>query len=235
MLAGSRTWALWRWPPRAPGFAWSRARPDNRVTREMALEHLTEMVAGTDVPINADFENGFAANAAGVEESVRLAVATGVAGLSIEDSTGDASRPLFDLPDAVARIAAARRAIDAAGGDTLLVGRAECFLVGRPDLGRDDRAPAGLCAGRRRLPLRARPAHARADRGGGAGAGAQARQRADRRAQRADGDRHRRARRAPHQRGRRAGARGLGGFQRAAQACARGASTALPTRRPGRS
>jgi 2-methylisocitrate lyase-like PEP mutase family enzyme len=117
------------------GFAWSRARPDNRVTREMALEHLTEMVAGTDVPINADFENGFAADAAGVEESVRLAVATGVAGLSIEDSTGDASRPLFDLPDAVARIAAARRAIDAAGGDTLLVGRAECFLVGRPDLG----------------------------------------------------------------------------------------------------
>jgi len=117
------------------GFAWSRARPDNGITREMALAHLAEMAAATDVPINADFENGFAADAAGVEDSVRRAVATGVAGLSIEDSTGDARRPLFDLREAVNRIAAARRAIDATGGDTLLVGRAECFLVGRPDLG----------------------------------------------------------------------------------------------------
>jgi 2-methylisocitrate lyase-like PEP mutase family enzyme len=117
------------------GFAWSRARPDNGITREMALAHLAEMAAATDVPINADFENGFAADAAGVEDSVRRAVATGVAGLSIEDSTGDARRPLFDLRTAVDRIAAARRAIDATGGDTLLVGRAECFLVGRPDLG----------------------------------------------------------------------------------------------------
>jgi len=117
------------------GFAWSRARPDNGIPRAMALAHLAEMVAATDLPINADFESGFGIDAAGVEESVGLAVATGVAGLSIEDSTGDASRPLFDLPEAVARMAAARRAIDAAGGDTLLVGRAECFLVGRPDLG----------------------------------------------------------------------------------------------------
>jgi 2-methylisocitrate lyase-like PEP mutase family enzyme len=116
------------------GLAWSHARADNQITREMALAHLAEMVDGTNVPINADFENGFGADAQAVGESVRMAVATGVAGLSIEDSTGAATRPLFDLPEAVARLAAARRAIDEAGGDTLLVGRAECFLVGRPDL-----------------------------------------------------------------------------------------------------
>src|SRR5205823_65337 len=72
--------------------------------------------------------------APGVEESVRLAVETGVAGLSIEDSTGDAAKPLYDVSVSVERMRAARRAIDQAGGDTLLVGRAECFLVGRPDL-----------------------------------------------------------------------------------------------------
>ena len=116
------------------GFAWSRARPDNGITREMALAHLREMVDATDLPVNADFEGGFAAEPAGVAESVRLAVETGVAGLSIEDSTGDAARPLYDFPLAVERIRAARRAIDGAGGDTLLVGRAEGFLVGRPDL-----------------------------------------------------------------------------------------------------
>jgi 2-methylisocitrate lyase-like PEP mutase family enzyme len=92
------------------------------------------MVAATDLPVNADFESGFARDAAGVEESVRLAVETGVAGLSIEDSTGDAAKPLYELGAAVERIRAARKAIDKAGGDTLLVGRAECFLVGRPDL-----------------------------------------------------------------------------------------------------
>ena len=116
------------------GFAWSRARPDNGISREMALAHLQEMVAATDVPINADFESGFALDAAGVAESVRLAVETGVAGLSIEDSTGDASHPLFDLDVAVERMRAARTAIDKAGGETLLVGRAECFFVGRPHL-----------------------------------------------------------------------------------------------------
>jgi 2-methylisocitrate lyase-like PEP mutase family enzyme len=116
------------------GFAWSQARPDNQVARDAVLAHLRELVAATDVPLNADFENGFGADAQAVHDSVRLAVDTGVAGLSIEDSTGDAARPLFDMAEAVERIAAARRAIDAAGGDTLLVGRAECFLVGRPDL-----------------------------------------------------------------------------------------------------
>lgn len=116
------------------GFAWSHARPDNGVTRDMALAHLHEMVAAVDVPINADFESGFAPDAAGVAENVRLAVATGVAGLSIEDSTGDAAQPLFELDEAVKRIRAARSAIDRAGGSVMLVGRAECFLVGRPDL-----------------------------------------------------------------------------------------------------
>ena len=116
------------------GFAWSRGCPDNGITREMALAHLAAMVEATDVPINADFENGFAHDPAGVAQNVRLAVQTGVAGLSIEDSTGEAGRPLYTLEEAVERIRAARRAIDEAGGDTLLVGRAECFLVGRPDL-----------------------------------------------------------------------------------------------------
>lgn len=116
------------------GFAWSIARPDGAVARDMALEHLHEMVAATDVPMNADFESGFAADAAGVAESVRLAAESGVAGLSIEDSTGDSIEPLFDLDTAVARMRAARGAIDKAGGDTFLTGRAECFLVGKPDI-----------------------------------------------------------------------------------------------------
>ena len=116
------------------GFAWSHARADNHITLDAALAHLHEMVAAVDVPINADFESGFAPDAAGVAENVCLAVATGVAGLSIEDSTGDAAQPLFELDEAVKRIRAARSAIDRAGGSVMLVGRAECFLVGRPDL-----------------------------------------------------------------------------------------------------
>jgi 2-methylisocitrate lyase-like PEP mutase family enzyme len=116
------------------GFAWSKARPDNGTTRDMMIAHLQEMVAATDVPLNADFEGGFAADAAGVGQSVRLAVDAGVAGLSIEDFTGGPARPFFTVEAAVERMRAARRAIDEKGGDTLLVGRAECFLAGRPDL-----------------------------------------------------------------------------------------------------
>ena len=86
------------------------------------------------MPLNADFESGFAHDAAGVAQSVAMALETGVAGLSIEDATGDAAHPLYDVDTAVARVRAARQAIDAAGGDALLVGRAECYLVGRPDL-----------------------------------------------------------------------------------------------------
>jgi 2-methylisocitrate lyase-like PEP mutase family enzyme len=116
------------------GFAWSRGHPDNGITRDMALEHLAEMAAALDVPLNADFENGFGRDAGEVAESVRLAVETGVAGLSIEDSTGDDRRPLFEVGVAVERVRAARQAIDRAGDGVLLVGRAEGFLHGRPDL-----------------------------------------------------------------------------------------------------
>jgi len=116
------------------GFAWSQARADNGVDRDAVLAHLRDIVAATELPVNADFENGHGRDEVELEQSVRLAVETGIAGLSIEDSTGDAAKPLFELDVAVARIRAARKAIDSAGGDTLLVGRAECFLVGRPDL-----------------------------------------------------------------------------------------------------
>ena len=116
------------------GFAWSIGQADGRISRDAALAHLHGMVTATDVPMNADFENGFATDAAGVGESVRLALQSGVAGISIEDSTGDPQRPLFELDEAVARLRAARKAIDSAGGDALLVGRAECYLVGRPVL-----------------------------------------------------------------------------------------------------
>jgi len=116
------------------GFAWSRGHPDNGITRDMALAHLHEIVAATDLPVNADFERGFALDAAGVADSVRLAVETGIAGLSIEDSTGDKANPLHAIDLACERIRAARRAIDKAGGEVMLVGRAECFLVGRPDI-----------------------------------------------------------------------------------------------------
>jgi 2-methylisocitrate lyase-like PEP mutase family enzyme len=116
------------------GFAWSQARPDNGLTVDQVIEHLRAMVAAVDIPVNADFEAGFAADAAGVERNVRRAVEAGVAGLSIEDSTGDPAQSLYELDVAVERLRAARRAIDAAGGDTLLVGRSEGFFVGRPDL-----------------------------------------------------------------------------------------------------
>jgi 2-methylisocitrate lyase-like PEP mutase family enzyme len=116
------------------GFAWSTGRADNDVTREIILRHLREMVAATDLPVNADFENGFGADPAEVAESVTLAVETGVAGLSIEDSTGDAANPLFPVDVAIARLKAARDAIDKSGGDTLLIGRAENFFVGVPDM-----------------------------------------------------------------------------------------------------
>jgi 2-methylisocitrate lyase-like PEP mutase family enzyme len=116
------------------GFAFSRGVPDNTVTRDAMLAHIAEIVAASDLPVNADFEGGYAHEPDGVAESVRLCVGTGVAGLSIEDSTGDKEKPLYDLDLAAARIRAARAAIDRAGGDVLLTGRAECFLVGRPDL-----------------------------------------------------------------------------------------------------
>lgn len=116
------------------GFAWSQGQADGAMSRELILAHLRELVKATDLPVNADFENGFAADVQGVAESVRLAIETGVAGLSIEDSTGNAADPLFAIDVAVERMRAARKAIDASGADVLLVGRAENFFAGRPDL-----------------------------------------------------------------------------------------------------
>lgn len=116
------------------GFAWSQGHADASMSRDAVLAHFEALVAATDLPVNADFEHGYAHAVGDVAANVALAVQTGVAGLSIEDATGDAKTPLYDLDTAVERIRAARRAIDKAGGDTLLVGRAECYLVGRPDL-----------------------------------------------------------------------------------------------------
>jgi 2-methylisocitrate lyase-like PEP mutase family enzyme len=116
------------------GFAWSQAHADGDMSRNQVLAHLQSLVAGTDVPVNADFQSGFGRDAAGVAESVALAIDTGIAGLSIEDSTGDPEKPLFDVATAVQRIRGARHAIDSAGGDVMLVGRSEGYLVGQPDL-----------------------------------------------------------------------------------------------------
>jgi len=116
------------------GLAWSQGKPDGASTREDVLAHLRTMCAATDLPINADFESGYATDAAGVAESVRMAIDTGVAGLSIEDATGDPADPLRRVEEAVTRLQAARAAIDASGVSVLLVGRAENFIVGRPDL-----------------------------------------------------------------------------------------------------
>lgn len=116
------------------GFAWTLGRPDNGITLDQSLEHLRAVAAHVDVPVNADFEGGYAVDPIGVRENVTLAVGTGIAGLSIEDSTGDPDAPLFDLELAVDRIRAAREAIDASGTGAVLTGRSEGFVVGRPDL-----------------------------------------------------------------------------------------------------
>jgi 2-methylisocitrate lyase-like PEP mutase family enzyme len=116
------------------GYAWSIGKADNRVTVEEVLEHLTALCGAVDLPVNADFEGGFAHEAAGVAANVARAVKTGVAGLSIEDSTGDAAEPLYERGLAIERIKAARAAIDADKSNVLLTGRCEGFLVGKPDL-----------------------------------------------------------------------------------------------------
>jgi 2-methylisocitrate lyase-like PEP mutase family enzyme len=116
------------------GAAWSLGLPDTAVGRDAMLAHVAAIVAASDLPVNADFESGYATSPREVGESVRMCVDTGVAGFSIEDSTGDATNPLFALEDAVARIRAARSAIDAKDPQVMLGGRAECFLVGRTDL-----------------------------------------------------------------------------------------------------
>lgn len=116
------------------GFAFTRALSDNAVPRDMMLAHIAEIVAAADVPVNADYEGGYADDPDGVADSVRLCCETGVAGLSIEDSTGDANNPLYDFDLAIARVTAARAAIDRAGGDVVLTARSEGFIRGRPDM-----------------------------------------------------------------------------------------------------
>jgi 2-methylisocitrate lyase-like PEP mutase family enzyme len=116
------------------GFAWSMGKGDHGVSLQETLEHLRAIAAAVEAPVNADFEGGYAVQPEAVGANVAAAAATGVAGLSIEDSTGDADKPLFDFPLAVERIRAARQAIDASGRKVLLTGRSEGFIAGRPDL-----------------------------------------------------------------------------------------------------
>ena len=116
------------------GFAWSIGRQDNHLSLDEALHHFRAIAGSVPVPVNGDFEGGFAIEPHQVAENVLKATATGVAGLSIEDSTGDPSRPLFEFGLAVERVRAARRAIDESGTGILLTGRSEGFILGRPDL-----------------------------------------------------------------------------------------------------
>jgi 2-methylisocitrate lyase-like PEP mutase family enzyme len=114
------------------GFSFSRGMSDAdwAVPLDLVLKHIAEIVSATDLPVNADFESGYSHDPKGVAANVRLCVETGVAGLSIEDATGDREKPLYDVPLAVERIQAARFAIDTSASDVVLTARAECFLVG---------------------------------------------------------------------------------------------------------
>jgi 2-methylisocitrate lyase-like PEP mutase family enzyme len=116
------------------GMAWTLGRADNHVTLDQALAHLRGIAAAVKVPVNADFEGGFAVDPAQVGANVRLAADTGISGLSIEDSSGDEVDPLFEFELSVGRISAARRAIDESGTEIVLTARSEGFLCGRPDI-----------------------------------------------------------------------------------------------------
>ena len=114
------------------GFAFSRGLADGAVGRDLMLAHIREMVEATELPVNADFENGYADDPDGVAENVRRCVETGVAGLSIEDNSGRGDKPLYEVGFAAERIRAAKAAIGDSG--VFLTGRAECFLVGIDDI-----------------------------------------------------------------------------------------------------
>jgi 2-methylisocitrate lyase-like PEP mutase family enzyme len=116
------------------GIAWSLGRQDNHVSLDDAIAHIRAITHAVDIPVNADFEGGFAADPEGVAKNVTTALKTGIAGISIEDSTGDGARPLFDFALSVERMRAARLAVNASGTGVLLTGRSEGFIVGRPDL-----------------------------------------------------------------------------------------------------
>ena len=117
------------------GLAWSVGRRDNEISLEVVLAHLRAIAGCVEVPVNADFEDGFAREPDGVAANAAAAAATGIAGLSIEDSTGNRDAPLYDFALAVDRVKAARRALDESGTGVLLTGRSEGFIAGRPDLG----------------------------------------------------------------------------------------------------
>jgi 2-methylisocitrate lyase-like PEP mutase family enzyme len=125
------------------GFAWTSGRADDQVTLDQTLEHLRAIANAVTVPVNADFQGGFAVDPQQVGENVKLAAATGIAGLSIEDSSGDDAQPLYEFDLAVERVGAARRAIDESGTDIVLTGRSEGFVCGRPDI---DETIRRLCA-----------------------------------------------------------------------------------------
>jgi len=116
------------------GLAWTLGRADNHVTLDETLDHLRIVADAVRVPVNADFEGGFAVDPQQVGLNVKLAAATGIAGLSIEDSTGDAVHPLHEFDLAVERVRAARRAIDETGTGIVLTARSEGFVCGRPDI-----------------------------------------------------------------------------------------------------
>ncbi len=115
------------------GFAFSRGKPDGGVSLDEMLMHIREIVAATPLPVNADFLNGFADEPEDVSTNVKRCIATGIAGLSIEDNSGDSAAPLYEKKLAVDRIRAARKAIDASGVPVVLTGRCEAWLVGAPD------------------------------------------------------------------------------------------------------
>lgn len=117
------------------GFAFSQGLPDGSwaVSRDLVISHIAEIVRATELPVNADFESGYARDPEEVAKNVSLCIQTGIAGLSIEDATGDHSKPLYELTTAVEKIKAARKAIDESKTSVLLVGRAECYLVGHSD------------------------------------------------------------------------------------------------------
>ncbi|MDQ2823895.1 MAG: isocitrate lyase/phosphoenolpyruvate mutase family protein [Verrucomicrobiota bacterium] len=115
------------------GFAFSRGKPDGGISLDEMVSHIGEVVAATSLPVNADFLNGFADDPEDISTNVKRCIATGVAGLSIEDNSGNNAAPLYEKSLAVDRIRAARKAVDASGVSVVLTGRCEAWLVGKPD------------------------------------------------------------------------------------------------------
>lgn len=117
------------------GFAFSQGLPDeeNALPLDDVLQHIATIVEAVELPVNADFQSGYAEDLEALVRNVTRCVATGVAGLSIEDATGDREKPLYDLSTAIERIKAARAAIEGSGVDVMLTARAECYLTGHPD------------------------------------------------------------------------------------------------------